>query len=59
MAASAERFGLEFWAWCLMKNHVHFLVVPRKADSLASRLDRRLGALPVGWPKGKARKKGK
>jgi REP-associated tyrosine transposase len=35
MAASAERFGLEFWAWCLMKNHVHFLVVPKRADSLA------------------------
>jgi REP-associated tyrosine transposase len=35
MAASAKRFGLEFWAWCLMKNHVHFLVVPKRADSLA------------------------
>lgn len=35
MAASAERFGLAFWAWCLMDNHVHFLVVPEAADSLA------------------------
>jgi len=35
MAVSAERFGLEFWAWCLMRNHVHLLVVPRKPDSLA------------------------
>ena len=35
LAANAERFGLEFWAWCLMTNHVHFLVVPKAADSLA------------------------
>ncbi len=35
MAISAERFGLEFWAWCLMKNHVHLLVVPKRAESLA------------------------
>ena len=35
LAANAERFGLEFWAWCLMTNHVHLLVVPKAADSLA------------------------
>ena len=35
LAASADRFGLEFWAWCLTRNQVHFLVVPKKKDSLA------------------------
>ena len=35
LAEAAERFGLEFWAWCLMSNHVHFLVVPKKENSLA------------------------
>ena len=28
-------FGLEVWAYCLMSNHVHLLVVPRRGDSLA------------------------
>jgi len=35
LRASGKRFGLEFWAWCLMNNHVHFLVVPKDADSLS------------------------
>jgi len=35
MAASAARFGLEFWTWCLMDNHVHMLVVPKTAEALA------------------------
>jgi len=35
LAAAAERFGVKFWAWCLMSNHVHFVAVPREADSLA------------------------
>ncbi len=29
------RAGLEVWAYCLMSNHVHLLVVPRREDSLA------------------------
>ena len=32
-----EEYALEVWAWCLMSNHVHLLVVPRKEDSLAQR----------------------
>jgi putative transposase len=35
LRASGERFGLEFWAWCLMSNHVHCLVVPKNEDSLS------------------------
>jgi len=38
LAVSAERFGLEFWAWCLMTNHLHLLVVPKKPESLAKGL---------------------
>lgn len=30
-----DRFGLRFLAYCLMSNHVHFVVVPDKVDSLA------------------------
>lgn len=31
----AEKHGTRFWAWCLMSNHVHFIAVPSKPDSLA------------------------
>jgi putative transposase len=32
----AQRHALEVWAYCLMTNHVHFVAVPRAADSLAA-----------------------
>ena len=31
----ADRWGLEVWAYCLMTNHVHLIVVPQEAQSLA------------------------
>jgi putative transposase len=31
----AGRCGLQFWSWCLMSNHVHFVAVPKEEDSLA------------------------
>ena len=30
-----DRHGLQYLAYCLMSNHVHFVVVPEKTDSLA------------------------
>ena len=35
MAESRDRAGIEVWAYCLMPNHVHLLVVPAREDSLA------------------------
>lgn len=35
LADYAARAGFEIWAWCLMPNHVHLLVLPSVADSLA------------------------
>jgi putative transposase len=32
----ARKHALDIWAWCLMTNHVHFVVVPDRADSLAA-----------------------
>jgi len=29
-----NRFGLKFWAYCLMPNHVHLIAVPEKPDSM-------------------------
>ncbi len=31
----AQKHSLQIWAYCLMDNHVHLLVVPRSEDSLA------------------------
>ena len=31
----SKRFLLDIWAYCLMDNHVHLIVVPRHKDSLA------------------------
>ena len=36
MRQHAEEAGLKFLAWCLMSNHVHLIVVPREAGSLAT-----------------------
>ena len=54
-AAAAARFGVRIWGWCLMSNHVHLLVVPKRLRSLAkalglvhSRHARRINA-PRGW----------
>ena len=33
-----DKCSLEFWAYCLMDNHVHLIVVPEKEDSLAKGL---------------------
>ncbi len=30
-----ERQGAEIWAYCLMGNHIHLIVLPRREDSLA------------------------
>ena len=30
----SDRYSLKFWAYCLMDNHVHFIVVPEKVDSM-------------------------
>src|SRR5579862_6996461 len=30
-----RRYDLSVWAYCLMTNHVHFIVVPKQADALA------------------------
>ena len=31
----AERYAMEVWAYCLMTNHVHLIVQPKRSDSLA------------------------
>ena len=36
----AARYGLRVWGYCLMTNHVHFVVVPERERSLARAIGR-------------------
>lgn len=31
----SDKYAVDIWAYCLMSNHVHYVCVPRKEDSLA------------------------
>ncbi|MBF0254606.1 MAG: transposase [Candidatus Omnitrophica bacterium] len=35
LADIAHKYGVAFWAYCLMDNHVHFVAVPAQPQSLA------------------------
>ena len=35
IAAAKPKAGFDIWAYCLMSNHVHFVIVPQYKDSLA------------------------
>ena len=35
ITAAKPKAGCEIWAYCLMPNHVHFVLVPQHRDSLA------------------------
>jgi len=34
LAENCRAAGVEAWAWCLMPNHVHLILVPADADGL-------------------------
>jgi putative transposase len=34
LVAASRKAGSEIWAWCLMPNHVHLLIVPDNEDGL-------------------------
>lgn len=40
LRAYSEQYSLRLWGYCLMDNHVHLIVVPRRADSMARALQR-------------------
>jgi len=35
LAEETRRAGVQVLSWCLMTNHVHFVAIPEKVDSLA------------------------
>ena len=36
LAEATARYTVQIWAWCLMTNHVHLVLVPRQTASLAA-----------------------
>ena len=52
LAEHCRAAGVAVWAWCLMPNHVHLILVPSDADGLrragryVALLDRCTGAMP-------------
>lgn len=40
LAANCRAAGVEVWAWCLMPNHVHLILVPSDSDGLRHALAR-------------------
>ena len=40
LAANCRAAGVEVWAWCLMPNHVHLILVPSDPDGLRRALAR-------------------
>src|SRR5215470_7137577 len=40
LAENCRAAGVEVWAWCLMPNHVHLILVPSDADGLRRALAR-------------------
>ncbi len=35
LKAACQRFGVQVWAYCLMRNHIHLIAIPAQTDSLA------------------------
>jgi putative transposase len=48
LSEQARSSGVATWAWCLMPNHVHLMLVPPTPDACAGRCRRRIGAIR-GW----------
>jgi len=39
VATCCKQYGIEVWAYCLMPNHVHLIVVPEREDSVRKAFD--------------------
>ena len=52
ISAAAKRSGTAVWSYCLMPNHVHFLMVPSEPDGLRKTFAEGAGATPGGSMRG-------
>jgi putative transposase len=43
LAANCNEYSVRIWAWCLMTNHVHLIVVPKEENSLSKAFQRTHG----------------
>ncbi|WP_425406230.1 transposase [Hwanghaeella sp.] len=55
LAEAAERAGTSVWAYCLMPNHVHLILVPETEDGLRATngpaICGKAGSAPSPWTK--------
>jgi putative transposase len=47
LASAANAYGLELHGWCLMSNHVHWIVVPLHKDAMAQSSGAPTRGMPV------------
>jgi putative transposase len=47
LAERCRKASVACWAYCLMPNHVHLILVPATADGLARAIARRSGSTPA------------
>jgi len=52
LAEHCRAAGVEVWAWCLMPNHVHLILVPSDAGGCAGRWRASTAAMPVSFMRG-------
>jgi putative transposase len=46
LSECCRKAEVAIWAWCLMPNHAHLVLVPSDADGLRRALCRCIGAMP-------------
>ncbi|MES9898734.1 MAG: transposase [Sedimenticola sp.] len=47
LSEAAEKSGTEIWAYCLMPNHVHLILVPAMKTACVPPWAMRIGAIPA------------
>ena len=48
ISAAARRSRTQIWAYCLMPNHVHFVMTPSDPDGLRTPSPKPIAATPAG-----------
>jgi len=56
LSQSCKRWSVAIWAYCLMPNHVHLILVPGDASGWRWRWGARIGATPPISTRGRARR---
>ena len=47
LAEQLRKLSVEVWAYCLMPNHVHLILMPQGADGMSRALEKRIAGIPT------------